>query len=138
MKDNRDPLVEKSCKEAHRGASGFSLDEIMVVVVLLMIGLFSVGTTSVMSGQMGNVTRNRMAAVNFARMEMETLLTYDYADERLDLGTTTISQPGYSGRYRVSVADTALKQLNVEIDYISFGGKMKQIELEGVMSRALH
>ncbi len=97
--------------------AGFTLAETMVAVVILGITLgagvmgYSMAMKTVYTG------RNQMAALHYARDEMEGLRTYSFSNSMLNAGTRTISNSTYTGYYTVTNIDSATKDITLGIYY---------------------
>lgn len=96
---------------------GFTLAETVIAVVILGITLgagvmgYSMAMKTVYTG------RNQIAALHYARDEMEGLRTYSFSNSVLNAGTRTISNATYTGYYTVTNLDSATKNIALGIYY---------------------
>ena len=118
--------------------AGFTLLEVMVAFALFMIGMTSVVFMMVQAARMGESARNRLEAMHQARAQMENLLRLNFESPALTPGTHAVVSGDYSGFYTVSHREIGeTKTVVMVMQYPSFR-QVSTLELEGVISRALH
>ncbi len=125
--------------QKHRHArSVFTLLEVMIAFALFAIGITSVVAMSVQASRIGQSARNRMEALHVARAELEEIKRARFDDPILEVGNHAVVRGGFSGQVLVSDRDPGFtKEVVVRLQYPSFH-HAAHVELEGVISRALH
>lgn len=102
-----------------RRIAGFTLAEIAIALAVVATG-FSIFAVSLgMAARATNSARRQMAAMNFARSEMESLSLLPFGDPKLNIGTYSISNTQYAGSYTVStLATNTRKEVTVRISWV--------------------
>jgi Tfp pilus assembly protein PilV len=119
-------------------SSGFTLVEVLVAFALFMIGMASVVTLSIQAARLGESSRNRLEALHQARAQMEELMRMDFDDPAMSPGFYPVVRGDTSGSYTITHRETGqTKTAVVVMQYPSFR-HVATVELEGVISRALH
>ncbi len=124
--------------------AGFTLIEVVVALTLLVVSLLAVGSAVLGAAQLGKSARERTAALNVARSELEVCHTLKFSNSYLDKGTYTFVRGGYSGTRLIdeekivasptqtTFATNIMKRITVRVAYPSSWGRTANVELRGV------
>ena len=115
---------------------GFTLVEVMIATVLLILSLSVFIVSFVQSTRSGVIADNSLDAVHKARETMETLFASSYSSTGLTIGTHTIA----NGFYTVSNnAISNVKDIMLTLKWINPGSSItSSVTLAGSISSELH
>jgi type II secretory pathway pseudopilin PulG len=116
--------------------AGFTLIEVTVATMLLILALAVFVLSFVQSKRSAAISDNRLDAIHDARERMETLLTYSYGASALSIGTHNFS----NGYYIVSNNVAAgVKDITLTVRWVNPGGMTTSpVSLAGSLSSELH
>ena len=140
----KDQITETSINpqdSEQSGKDGFTLVETIIAMVILAVGLGACALTFNMALLSVSNNQNRMAALHFARDELEQLRTLPFTHAALAPGVTyTISDNSYTGSYTVTTVNADLINISLSISWDNaMGGGMASTEvLTTSLARPLH
>jgi len=115
---------------------GFTLVEVVVATVLLLLALTAFVVSFVQSKRSAAIADNRLEAIHIARNKMETVCAYPYTAYELSIGTHDFS----NGFYTVSNNTVAkVKDVALTVRWVNPIGKITStVSLAGSVSSELH
>lgn len=109
---------------------------------IMAVGLSIFATTLSMASKGVYTARQQLAAVQYARAELEQKRQYAYADPQLNVGTTTISNNLYTGRIEISYVGSStskLKQVSARINWKNLAGNVTtSVVVSTVICNSMH
>ncbi len=141
--------MEPTTARASRAAGGFTLVEVMIVVVILTFGLLSLAAMQIQAIRGSDRGRHATKAAAIAESKMEQLQQDAWAtlgvtagfvadpveENKIQLdgaGATSVERP-YSVSYQVTdLQVTFTRAIDVQVSWIEEGGKARSITLSSI------
>ena len=120
-------LKHRFCRGTHAAYRGFTLLEILITLLLLVVGVVSVSRAFSRGMLVSAGSRNMELALNIARAQMEEIENMDYNDVS-DIGSTPAGDQAPLDKFDVSVTviqeTPSIKQVSVNVSWTVKGGIM--------------
>lgn len=132
-------VLVPSKKRLLRGSDGFTVTEVVVSALIMMIVCVAIYNCVSFARRSGSVSENQLACLHIARATLEKLVVKSYASTNLAVGTHPL--PNNRGNYVVTedgTGDGRTKNITVTINWVEPTGMRFSVSLMTSLSRSLH